>query len=463
LRHPVNLHLFRFAATILGLVPKCCRVFAIEGAKRDSRMSITDTSFPTPARPALVALAAIVLSWIAEIAAQVGTFGPGGELSLWGVQVAVAQSAVVVAGLVVGHALIGRMDLLARSVTALFLLVAVLNLALWTLFREAPQLYATEAGVSMIRGVSHLMQVAVLVWLLRAPLRQWLRAGLVIAVVFLTTKEVALRWFSVEELYVFSDAAWAEDYTPVDVEALYAAQDRLMGEQVAGLAAQRVDEPEVFALALGGTADQSVFLTEVESVTAILDAQYGAGARTLRLANSHDHPTRYPMANRANLARALNEIGARQGPEDVAFLFFASHGREDRFSLDFPEAGTSDLTAQDFRQMLDESGIGPAVIVVSACFSGSFIDDIAAPERLVITAARGDRTSFGCRDGAEWTEFGESFFDKALRAEADPRRAFPVAAEDVARKEAADGLTPSLPQISEGAEVGAALDRVLAR
>ena len=173
------------------------------------------------------------------------------------------------------------------------------------------------------------------------------------------------------------------------------------------LAAQAPGGTGVFALALGGTADQSVFLTEVESVAEILEAQYGAGARTLKLANSHDHPTRYPLANRANLARALSEIGARQGPEDLAFLFLASHGGEDVFALDFHEAGTKNLTAAEFRAMLDDSGIGPAVIVVSACFSGSFIDDISAPDRLVITAARGDRASFGCRDGAEWTECGE--------------------------------------------------------
>jgi Peptidase C13 family len=415
-----------------------------------------------PARPALVALAAIILSWLAEIAAQIMAFGPGGEISLWGVQTAVAQSAVVVTGLVVALALVARMELLTRAVTLLFLLIAVLNLALWTLYREAPQLYGTEAGVSLIRGLSHLVQVALLVGLLRAPLRQWLRAGLVMAVVFLATKEVALRWFSVDELYVFPDAEWAEDYTPVDVEALYAAQDRLMGAQVAALVPQTPGVPEVFALALGGTADQSVFLTEVESVAGLLDVQYGAGPRTLRLANSHDHPTRYPMANRANLARALAEIAQRQGPEDVAFLFLASHGREDLFSLNFDAAGTTDLTATEFRQMLDDSRIGPAVIVVSACFSGSFIDDISAPDRLVITAARGDRSSFGCRDGAEWTEFGQSFFDRALRAEPDPRKAFPVAAEDVARKEAVDGLTPSLPQMSVGAGIGAVLDRLLA-
>jgi hypothetical protein len=422
------------------------------------------TSSPvSPARPALVALAAIVVSWLAEYAAQMMAFGPGGELSLWGVQLAVAQSAVVVAGLVIGLALVGRIDLMARVVTLLFLLVAVINLALWTLYREAPQLYATQGRVEAIRAVSHLVQIALLVWLLRAPVREWVRAGLVMAVVFLGTKEVALRWFSVEELYVFPQTAMSDTYTVVDVEGLYAAQDRLMGEQVAGLAPEVPGQTDVLALALGGTEDQSVFLTEVQSVSAILEAQYGAGGRTLKLANSHDHPTRYPMANRANLARALKEIGARQGAEDLAFLFLTSHGKEDLFSLDFREAGTKDLTAAEFAQMLDESGIGPAVIVVSACHSGSFIDDIEAPDRLVITAARGDRTSFGCRDGAEWTEFGESFFDKALRADPDPRKAFAVAVEDVARKEAADGLTPSMPQISEGDEIGAVLDRVLGR
>ena len=426
-------------------------------------MTLTDSSTRIPALPALVALGAVLVSWLAEIAAQIGYFGPGGELSLWGVQMAVAQSAVVVTGLVVGLALVGRLDLLARVVTALFLLVAVLNLALWALFREAPGLFATDARVAAVRGVSHLVQVALLVWLVRAPWRQWLRAGLVIAVVFLATKEVALRWFSVDALYIFPDAEWDEAYAPVDVEALYAAQDRLMGSQVAALAPQNPGVPEVFALALGGTAEQSVFLSEVEKVSAILDAQYGSGGRTLRLANSHDHPTHYPLANRANLARALREIGARQGPEDVAFLFLASHGAEEVFSLNFPEAGTTDLTAGDFARMLRDSGIGPAVIVVSACHSGSFIDDIAAPDRLVIAAARGDRTSFGCRDGAEWTEFGESFFDLGLRTDRDPRRAFALALEDVARKERADGLVQSLPQISEGAGVGAVLDRVLAR
>lgn len=424
----------------------------------------TDTPAPhrPSARPVLVALASVVLYWLAEIGAQAGHFGPGGEISIWGIHSALAQSAVVIVGLVLAHALVGRMDLVLRSITLLFLLGAVLNVAVWALYGAMPQLFETEAGFRAVHVLILLVQLALLIWLLRAPLRQWLRAGLVMAVVFLATQEVVLRHFTVGELYYLPDESWEEAQAPVDVEALYAAQERLMAEQLAGLVPEVPGKPEVFALALGGTSHESVFLTEVESVAGILDAQYGAGERTLRLANSDDHPTRYPMANRANLARALAEIGRRQGEEDLAFLFLTSHGQEDRFALDFEAAGTGDLTAPEFARMLETSGIGPAVIVVSACFSGSFLDDISAPDRLVITAARADRTSFGCRDGAEWTEFGQSFFDLALRSEPDPRKAFPLAAADVERKEVADQLTQSLPQISEGAEIGAALDRLLA-
>ncbi len=412
------------------------------------------------ARPVLVALAATVLYWVADIAAQMGYYGPGGEIGIWGVQAALAQSAIIVIGLVLGLALVGRIDLAPRSITLVFLLGTFLNLAVWT-WVSSGGTFGSPATWRAMQSLLHLPALALLVWLLRAPLRRWVLSGLVVGAVFLGAQELVARHFPVEGLYFVSDETDG-DYVPVDVEALYAAQDGLMARQLAVLADGEPGTPDAFAVLLGGTSYQSVFLSEVESVAGILDAQYGSGRRSIRLANSNADPLRYPMANRTNLERALVDIGKRQGPEDVAFLFMTSHGQQDSFALEFYEAGTTDLTAAEFAAMLDRSGIGPAVIVVSACHSGSFIDDIAAPDRLIITAARTDRTSFGCRDGAEWTEFGESFFDLALRAEADPRKAFVTAVKDVERKEKLDGLTHSEPQISEGSEIGAVLDQFLA-
>ena len=44
-----------------------------------------------------------------------------------------------------------------------------------------------------------------------------------------------------------------------------------------------------------------------------------------------------------------------------------------------------------------------------------FIPRLANPNVLVITAADADHPSFGCRDKAKWTYFGDAFFNVALR------------------------------------------------
>ena len=47
----------------------------------------------------------------------------------------------------------------------------------------------------------------------------------------------------------------------------------------------------------------------------------------------------------------------------------------------------------------------PTVVVVSACFSGVFVPAISAPNRMVMTAARSDRSSFGCSDKDRYPYF----------------------------------------------------------
>jgi hypothetical protein len=49
------------------------------------------------------------------------------------------------------------------------------------------------------------------------------------------------------------------------------------------------------------------------------------------------------------------------------------------------------------------------VIVVSACYSGGFIDPLQDDRALVITASRPDRRSFGCADESYFTYFGRAF------------------------------------------------------
>jgi hypothetical protein len=65
--------------------------------------------------------------------------------------------------------------------------------------------------------------------------------------------------------------------------------------------------------------------------------------------------------------------------------------------------------------MLARTGVRHKVVVISACYSGVFIPRLANPNMLIITAADADHQSFGCRDKARWTYFGDAFFNVALR------------------------------------------------
>jgi hypothetical protein len=89
-----------------------------------------------------------------------------------------------------------------------------------------------------------------------------------------------------------------------------------------------------------------------------------------------------------------------------------------------------------------------------------FARALADEKTLVITAAAPDRPSFGCRDGATWTYFGDAFFNKAVRAEPRLDRAFETARGLVTRRETREGFDPSNPQIAGGAQV---LERLSAR
>jgi hypothetical protein len=98
-------------------------------------------------------------------------------------------------------------------------------------------------------------------------------------------------------------------------------------------------------------------------------------------------------------------------------------------------------------------GTRPTVVIVSACYSGIFVNALAAPNRMVLTAASRERTSFGC--GADETY---PWFDgcviETLPTATDFLALAAGARACVARKEAALGATPpSDPQMFVGAEM----------
>jgi hypothetical protein len=113
--------------------------------------------------------------------------------------------------------------------------------------------------------------------------------------------------------------------------------------------------------------------------------------------------------------------------------------------------------------MLDEAGIRWRILIVSACYSGGFLPALADENTLVITAARADRTSFGCGVDSDFTYFGRALLIEALNETLDWEQAFALAQAKVAEREAEEDLEPSEPQIAMGAALRAHLDAASAQ
>lgn len=244
-----------------------------------------------------------------------------------------------------------------------------------------------------------------------------------------------------------------------DPEALLALQPALVARRVGALAAQVPGQVDLYAVGFAGDGTEGVFRNEVEYFGKLAAQRLGAGGRVLSLVNHPGASVATPIASLTNLRAALAGIGARMDTEeDVLLLFLTSHGsRDHELLVDLPPLPLRQIAPKDLKDALDRSGIRWRVIVVSACFSGGFIDDLRTPQTLLITAARADRASFGCGADSEITYFGKAFLAEALNRTTDFREAHALAARRVRDWERADDGTPSLPQLWAGDRIDAKL------
>jgi hypothetical protein len=257
--------------------------------------------------------------------------------------------------------------------------------------------------------------------------------------------------------------------------ALYAQKD-LLDQALGSLKPREPGKINLYLLAVAGDGSQEVFRREVEFVQGEFARRFGTSGRTVALVNSRSTAASAPMATVTSIRRALKAIAARMDREqDILFLFLTSHGSaEHELSLAQNGMDLADLPAGELGAMLKESGIRWKVVVVSACYSGGFIDPLQDERSLVITAARRDRRSFGCADENDFTYFGRAFFKESLpksRSFAEAFRRAETLVRDWERRDSGDAApagsrdakmveeNQSYPQISNAAAIDAQLKR----
>lgn len=157
----------------------------------------------------------------------------------------------------------------------------------------------------------------------------------------------------------------------------------------------------------------------------------------------------------ADAVTILRRIAALKPADNQACLiFFTSHG--------LPRRGLVIMASHQMigPEVLDRavtSGCGdrPALLILSGCFSGIFAQPpMTRPNRTILTAARHDRSSFGCGAKDQYTYFDACLFDSLPRG-STWQAVFEATTACVEAKEAERRENPSDPRAWFGAEAAA--------
>jgi hypothetical protein len=166
----------------------------------------------------------------------------------------------------------------------------------------------------------------------------------------------------------------------------------------------------------------------------------------------------YPSADDATIAALVGKAAHEAGPGDIVFVDISSHGARRVLARKIGNNATTALPARELARDLQPLAGLPTVIIISACYSGSLIGELRAPERIIITAASADRSSFGCAPGNRHTLFGEAELRAFGQQDRSLHQVFTAICDDVARMEHTKRYPASEPQVWVGAGVASLYD-----
>jgi len=177
-------------------------------------------------------------------------------------------------------------------------------------------------------------------------------------------------------------------------------------------------------------------------------ALLSAGFQAQNLREFSVRPDRYrPRPAKSDIDGVYDALSALSAQaQDGCLVYFSTHGGPQGVVVADNLLAPSVLGA-----MLDQAcGRRPTIVVLSACFSGVFLPQVAAPNRMVLTAARADRSSFGCGSADRYPYFDDCFLQVFPTAH-DFAALGPAVQACVARREIETGMSPpSEPQLSIG-------------
>lgn len=242
------------------------------------------------------------------------------------------------------------------------------------------------------------------------------------------------------------------DFYTVNQEDVYYSQYILLGNALEPIKPGVEGTTDLFFVGFGSDATQDVFMKEIGHVQGVMNQRLGTSGRSVALINNLATIDTVPLASSTNLGISLRYLGEKMNrDEDVVFLYLTSHGSQDHdLSVKMWPLDLNDLRPEHIKDHLDNAGIRWRIILVSACYSGGFIDALKDEYSLILTAAASDKTSFGCSNENEYTYFGEALFKNVQEGPYQFVPHFEQAMAEIKARELSEFLTPSDPQLFIG-------------
>jgi len=160
-------------------------------------------------------------------------------------------------------------------------------------------------------------------------------------------------------------------------------------------------------------------------------------------------PERYPdvRPGKADLEPIYQSLkGLAEHATAGCLVYFSSHGAPQGVVLN------GQILPPGLMDQMISSACGkrPTIVIISACFSGVFVPALADTNRMILTAARRDRASFGCSESDKYPYFDACML-KVLPSAHDFEALGPAVQSCVAEKENETGMRPaSEPQFFVG-------------
>jgi hypothetical protein len=204
---------------------------------------------------------------------------------------------------------------------------------------------------------------------------------------------------------------------------------------------------------------KATLMTGDDSITAFDNARKTLKSEFLHMGVTSDNIKELSMSpierkrgslpsSAVNLAGALRDLSI--GDQDACLIHMTSHGSPQGFYL----RNAAPISPKTLDGILNRAcGDRPTVVMISACYSGVFVGpSMQKKNRIILTAARQDRTSFGCSAENQYTYWDACLIDSLPKAETW-KSLYGTIQQCVQTKESKGQFKPSLPQAYFGEEV----------